>query len=97
VTRYQRALVQQKSIIKASQDRVEKLEDDLAKCDKELDQRHGVKPEAVTDSYKKRLDTIETRWKSDGIGSDHIQKLSLLPDPELRGDTIRSLDPVSTS
>ena len=31
VTRYQRALVQQKSIIKASQDRVEKLEDDLAK------------------------------------------------------------------
>jgi len=97
VTRYQRALVQQKGIIKASQDRVEKLEDDLAKCDKELDQRHGVKPEAVTDSYKKRLDTIETRWKSDGIGSDHIQKLSLLPDPELRGDTIRSLDPVSTS
>jgi len=97
VTRYQRALVQQKSIIKASQDRVEKLEDDLAKCDKELDNRHGVKPEGVNDLYNKRVDTIETRWKSDGIGNDHIQKLSLLPDPELRGDTIRSLDPASTS
>jgi len=97
VTRYQRALVQQKGIIKTSQDRVEKLEDDLAKCDKELDQRHGVKPEGVSDLYNKRVDTIETRWKSDGIGNDHIRKLSLLPDPELRADTIRSLDPMSTS
>lgn len=97
VTRYQRALVQQKDIIKASQDRVEKLEDDLTKCDKELDNRHSVKPEGVNELYKKRVDTIETRWKSDGIGNDHIQKLSLLPDPELRGDTIRSLEPVKTS
>ena len=27
---------------------------------------------------------IETKWKSDGLGADHIAKLSLLPDPELR-------------
>ena len=42
----------------------------------------------LTLSDNKRVDTIDTRWKSDGIGNDHIEKLSLLPDPELRYNII---------
>jgi len=92
VGKYQRGLVQQRDIIKASQDRIESLEIDLAKCDKELEAKHQAKPEPISEVYNKRLEMIETRWKSDGLGADHIAKLSLLPDPELRSDNIKGLD-----
>ena len=44
--------MQQRDIIKASQERIEALELDLAKCDKELEAKHQLKPMPIEEVCK---------------------------------------------